>query len=571
MAKERLQDLPVNLQDFETLRRGNYLYIDKTQDVYELARPASPAYFLSRPRRFGKSMLCSTFRALFSNKKELFKDTWIGNSNWEWKQYPIIYLSMDNIGHKTPQILEAKLQESLAATAKEYGVRIKLDTPGDMLKNLILQLEQTSGKVVLLVDEYDKPLINNLDNIILLNQFRTIMKELYGCLKDFGSKMRFLFITGVSRFSMVSIFSDLNHLKILSDSPKAATLCGYTQAELEHNFSDYLKKATAKFGFSREQMLAEIKHWYNGYCFVNPTETPARVYNPFSITNFFDDLIFKNYWFSTGTTSFVINYFKEHPFVLTDFEHVKASATTLDALIPGNLNLTTMLYQTGYLTIDSHSGRTFTLSMPNQEVRESCAEGLLNFMQNNTGSALLEFAQELKTLFQTNKVAETNLMTVLKKICTHIPYTIKPTNEKGYQLVFYLVLQMTGLDITVEEPTALGRIDAVIAIDNNIFILELKIKGSATKALRQVVDMRYAEKYLATGKSVTCIGAVFDTKLRTMTKCQILQPGKKLPAKPKTQAKIVKKIAGKKSITKATKAPLKTKPATKKASKKTAR
>jgi hypothetical protein len=523
---KRLQDLPVGIQIFETLRAGNYLYVDKTQDVYELARPASPAYFLSRPRRFGKSMLCSTFDALFQAKKELFKDTWIANSDWQWKKYPVIYLSMDAINHKIPQLFETKLQEALSTIAQRYSVSIALDTPGAMLQALIIQLEKIHGKVVMIVDEYDKPLINNLNNSILLNEFRNIMKEFYGCVKGNGSKLRFLFITGVSKFSMVSIFSEMNHLEPLSLSPNVATACGYTQAELEHNFADHLAETAKILQCTKPQLLAEIKDWYNGYCFSTPALAPDTVYNPFSVVNFLKSKQFLNYWFESGTPSFAIEYFKNHQFSMADFEQAQSSSLSLSTIDPDDLDLRTVLYQTGYLTIKGidQDTRDFILGFPNREVRHSCLEKLLTFVTGKRSEYMRKFAVELSKLFINNQVTTATLTTALAKICAQIPSTVAPKLERGYQFMFWIILELMDLEVFVEDPTAKGRIDVTIIINNRAYVIELKIRGTIDDALEQIENTRYAEKYLTQGKEVVKIGIVFDAKERKVSACTVLDP-----------------------------------------------
>jgi hypothetical protein len=523
MSGKRLQKLPIGIQSFEQLRTDNYLYVDKTEHVYNLATNGT-AYFLSRPRRFGKSMLCSTFRALFEGKKHLFKGTWIASSDWEWKSYPIIYLSFTSIPRPTTEDFSENIKQRLKAIALQYGVTVvpEIKTPGGMLAWLIEQLAAI-GPVVMIVDEYDKPMISNLQNIDMLNPMRDVLKEFYEPVKDCGEMMRFLFITGVGQFSKVSIFSALNHLNTLSDSPKAATICGYTQNELEHRFAEHFKASEEILGYDHDHMLAEIKNWYNGYSFIAPSTRSERVYNPFSVLNFFDKSKFKNYWFESGTPSFAIDYFKQNIFTVADFEQVRATETQLSAIVPEKLDLTTVLYQTGYLTIKNYEDRQYVLGFPNQEIAESCAEALAQFIAPQASNYFMDFSQQLTKLFTKSTLTEASLLAIMKKICAEIPSSIGPTNERGFQLVFWLILKMSGLNIEVERPTALGRLDTVILVGNRAYIFELKIRGTAKKAIDQIEERRYDEPYRNRGLAITKIGMLFDAsdEVRTITELKI--------------------------------------------------
>ncbi len=533
MIQKKLQKLPIGIQTFEKLRTKNYLYVDKTKDIYELATTGE-AYFLSRPRRFGKSLLCSTLEALFDNKKKCFEGTWIASSDWEWKQYPIISLSFARIKHATPKDLIENIKKQLNTIAKKYNLELEQATPGGMLDSLIILLAEKygDGSVVMIVDEYDKPLINNLKDPKEVDAYRKVLKEFYSSLKDLDNEMHFLFITGVSKFSMVSIFSDLNHLEPLSLSPNVATICGYTQTELEDNFEEHLAKAEQKFGYTRKQLLAEIKQWYNGYCFTQPADAPERVYNPFSILNFFKTLQFRNYWFTSGTPSFALEYFKNHDFSVADFEQVGSSDIDLEALDPKSLDLTTVLYQTGYLTIQSwdQNNDNLVLGFPNREVARSCAEGLMKFVTGKNSSYVRKFAIELGALFTQDTVTAENLMGALIKLCAQIPSPISPERERGYQFLFWLALELTGINVFVEDPTAKGRIDITIIVGNKAYVIELKIRDSATAALQQIEKTTYAEKYTTQGKQVVKIGILFNIDAKTVTEISLLEAGMTQPS-----------------------------------------
>jgi hypothetical protein len=518
MIANKLLKLPIGVQDFEQLRSNNYLYVDKTQAIYGLVTQGY-AYFLSRPRRFGKSLLCSTFKALFQGKKHLFQDTWIANSNWSWEKYPIINLDFSKFVYNSSAGLEFALQKNLLAVAQDLDIKIAVNLPGEMLANLVDQLYANGQKVVILIDEYDRPLINHLQDLDQVDAYRKLLKQFYSPIKELGHKLQFLFITGVSQFTQVSIFSDLNHLKNLSNSWQAATICGYVESELSTYFLEYLNIASKKYGCNNDQLLAQIKYWYNGYVFTDPAMSPMRIYNPFSVINFLDELRFDNFWFKSGTPTFIIDYFKDRDFEITDFESVLATDNQLSALLPEKLNITTLLYQTGYLTIKSYDqdSRLFTLGFPNAEVSESCADQLFELVTKKTAGPLFGFAKSLRKAFLEHKLGL--LLPTFKKICAYLPYTIHPNNERGYQMIFYLIMQFIGLDVIVEDPTALGRIDAVIKINQRVYLIDLKIRGYASQALEQIVERCYDEKYRAQGLVVTHIGIVFDSSpnVRTVT------------------------------------------------------
>lgn len=517
MPKNYPTNLPIGIQSFEDLRTSNMVYVDKTRDIYNVITTGR-AYFFARPRRFGKSLLCSTLKELFLGNRELFKGLWIDQSDWEWKKHPVIHLDLSKIPHTTPEKLGAALNKKLTAIARDYQVVIAGEEPGELLDELINALKSL-GKVVLIIDEYDKPIVDALHNLALTDAFRLFFKSFYQSLKANGEHLEFLFITGISQFAKMSIFSELNHLFNLSNTEMSATLCGYTQHELEDVFGKHLQHVATKLGCSYQDILTTTKLWYNGYYFTAPESNIQRVYNPFSIINFCKDGKYNNYWFASGTPSFVIEFFKRHQFVVPDFEQVSASLERLQSFQPEKPDLTTMLYQTGYLTIQGYRGdaNTYTLGFPNYEVANACSGQLFNYLTKQPIDLLQNATADLRIALMQHNLD--NIKSSLAQIFAHIPYTIKPANENGYQMIFYLVLRMLGLNTVVEEPTSIGRIDAVVRTPQRIFIVEFKIRGSAKDALEQIKDRRYPEKYVGEGLPITLVGILFDpaTKVRTVT------------------------------------------------------
>lgn len=524
MNQKRLPDLPIGVQTFDRMRTGKYVYVDKTQYVYELARTCTP-YFLSRPRRFGKSLLVSTFKALFEAKKHLFEGTWLASSDWQWQKHPVVFLDISSLGHNTPEYLIQNLKEKFLEIASDYGVVIQDGSPGYMLNKLVINLARAYGPVVFLVDEYDKPIISKLHAPAQSEAFKAVMKDLYQPLKSLEACLRFVFLTGVSAFTSVSIFSDLNHLKILSAAPTAALLCGYTQEELESSYPEHIQLAMKRNKMTKEQLLEQMKFWYNGYSFTEPEDDLPRVYNPYSVINFFSEQRFANYWFTSGTPTFALEYARSSDLYPADLDGIEVKPAILNSLDTNNISITTVLYQSGYLTIKEYNARSqlYTLGFPNHEVSVSCVDALFRAVMKREPTALSKYAIELSDLFLQHTLTEERLKMVLAKICAEVPHTVGLQLEKDFQRLLWMALQFSGLEVRVEEATSLGSMDAVIMLNQRAYILELKVRGSAQKALQQIEEKRYEEKYANQGFAITKIGILFDADpaVRTVTEISI--------------------------------------------------
>ena len=484
------QKYPIGIQSFKEMRTGNFLYIDKTEYVFQLVE-GSKAYFLSRPRRFGKSLFINTIEALFQGRKELFEGLFIENK-WDWEQRnPVIKISFSNIDHKELG-LSIAIKKELRRLAENNGFELKSDSNGLMLRELIETIFKSQGQVVLLIDEYDKPIIDYLGESTekaLENQ--GILKGFYSVLKDADDYLRMVFITGVSKFSRVSIFSDLNNLRDLTISKPFAGICGITQVELENNFTEELKL------YDNDK----IKSWYNGYSW----DLNTKVYNPFSLLNFFNDQgEFRNYWFVTGTPTFLINLSKDKK--LVNFENITISPTSLEAYRIDNIQLIPLMFQTGYLTIKDIDPETniFTLDYPNQEVRSAFLENLANnYVQGS------EEEQSVVLVLQISKaLKEGNLEKVQQIINTlfkSIPYTLwQKENEHFYHAIIHLTFKLLGIYIDSEVQTSDGRMDALVRLEKYVYCFEFKLDESAEKALEQIETKGYLTPYLHQGK--TCIG-----------------------------------------------------------------
>ena len=358
--------LPVGIHDFETIRTENYLYVDKTQLIYQMITQGR-MYFLSRPRRFGKSLLVSTLHAIFQGKKHLFKDLWMDQSDYTWEQYPVIWLDMSAVMSTSTELLQQTLGEQLDIIAEQYDVKLatSLSIFG-RLNKLITQLSKTNQKVVVLIDEYDKPLIDQIHRPEIAMGNREILKQFYGILKVQNANIRFILLTGVSKFSKVSVFSGLNNLRDISLSTDYATLLGYTEQELTYYFKPEINSLAQKEGLSHPALLDKIKHWYNGYRF---SEEETSVYNPFSALLLFTEQKFSDYWFETGTPTFLVNLIQERQFDIANMENLEIGAASFSTYEIDELNVLPLLYQTGYLTIKSYdrSTRNYELGYPNRE------------------------------------------------------------------------------------------------------------------------------------------------------------------------------------------------------------
>jgi Predicted AAA-ATPase/PD-(D/E)XK nuclease superfamily len=493
------QKYPVGIQDFQKLRSQQYVYVDKTSFVWDIANWGG-YYFLSRPRRFGKSLFVSTLQYLFEGKKELFEGLYI-EDKWDWsKTNPIIKISFSNIGHKTMG-LEKAIQTALDETAKRYNIvftKIEID---QKFKELIEILDAQHGKVVVLIDEYDKPIIDYLGtDTPKAIENRDILKAFYSILKDADPHLKLVFITGVSKFSRVSIFSDLNNLKDLSIDNNFESICGISQQELEDNFVKELEQHDAQ----------KVKKWYNGYSWGGD----SSVYNPFSLLNFFaGDGGFKNYWFETGTPTFLIQLAKQQE--LYNFEGIEVSSNQLNAYDLENLQPIPLMFQTGYLTIKDYEeiGGVYSLDYPNQEVRQSYLDLLTNIYTQNPSETGTVLANNLRKILL--KCELEKLQSLLNTIFKSIPYEVwQKENEPGgvphfYHAIIHLTFRLLGIYVESQVQTSDGRIDALVQVNEYVYAFEFKLDGSASQALQQIKDKGYLQPYQNQGKrnaARTCIG-----------------------------------------------------------------
>lgn len=494
-----MKKLPIGIQNFSEIIQGGYLYIDKTKHIFNLLE-SGKYYFLSRPRRFGKSLLLSTIKEIFEGNKTLFKGLWIENQ-WDWtKRNPVIHFSFNNLDYKN-QGLNTAIDKELHRIAHQYDLTLREETISQKFRELIKELGE-SKKVVVLIDEYDKPIIDYLgiqQEKALEN--RAILREFYSIIKNSDTYLEFFLITGVSKFSQTSIFSNLNHLLDLTLAPDYATLTGYTQQELLTYFDEHLNA----FPLNREELLKKIKLWYNGYSW----DGENFVYNPFSVLSFFQVKKFRNYWFASGTPTFLINLLKQRNFY--KIERKRVGYITLDSYDLEDINLTTLLFQTGYLTIKVEAEEYVILDYPNKEVESSMYQYLIGAFAHSNVNKALPLVLQLQEAFTDNDL--TAIIAVINGLFKSIPAPIFIKGaESYYHSLIHLMFNYLGIYLQSEVHTSDGRIDAVVQTEHRIFIFEFKVDKSAEIALRQIHEKQYPQKYLPTEKEIVLIGVNFGSK-----------------------------------------------------------
>lgn len=501
---------PLGIQTFSQIREENYVYVDKTDLIHELVC-FGKAYFLSRPRRFGKSLLISTFEALFNGEKSLFEGLAIADSDYDFAVHPVIKFEFSNVLVEKDDDLKQYIINNVNYYAKKYDIELTIDSYEQRFGELVRELYGKTGKtVVLLVDEYDKPILDNLFTDEL-NYIRAVLGAFYAVAKQMDQYIKFIFITGVSKFAKISVFSGMNSLTDISMEREFATLCGVTEQELEDNFDTSIDKLAQFEQLVRDELLAKIKHWYNGYYFHHQIES---VYNPYSLLSLFRKNEFQNYWFETGTPTFLLDLLQSKQYDLKDLIARQVGDNTFKACEPENMSVQSIFLQTGYLTIKSFNAGLFKLDFPNLEVKksfyDSVAERYSRLEAGEEQTYIFELVAQLKNQ-QFDDFFET-----LGVFFANIPYDIQLSNEKYYQSLFFAIFKLIGLDIEVEVRTNKGRVDCVIETDDMICIIEFKLKGTKEQALQQILDTEYEQKYLLSGKRNVLIGVEFDQDTRNL-------------------------------------------------------
>lgn len=501
---------PIGIQDFVKLRQGGFAYVDKTKFVYKLADEGS-YYFLSRPRRFGKSLFLSTLEAYFLGRKELFEGLAIYDMEKEWKSHPIFYIDLNTANFRDENSLYEVLNSHVSVWEEMYGAREYETTLALRFKGVIARAAEKEGRgVVILIDEYDKPILQTLRNQELQEKHRSLLKSFYSVLKTQDRYIRFAFITGVTKFGKVSVFSDLNNLMDISMDQRYISICGMTQDELLYNFREGIEQLGEAYGDTEEETLDKLKIRYDGYHF---EENTVGIYNPFSVLNTLAKLRYKDYWFETGTPTFLVDLLKMHNYRLLDITREKVSGDVINSVDSMSTNPIPVIYQSGYLTIKGYDERfkKYRLGFPNKEVEE----GFLNFLLplytsagNNSPFMVDEFVQDVES---GNPEC---FMQRMKAFFADTSYQVVGNAELYFQNAMYLVFKIMGFYTQVERPTSDGRIDAVIQTPDYIYIIECKLDRTAEEALRQINDSDYVAPFAMDKRRIYKIGVNFSSQTR---------------------------------------------------------
>ena len=504
-----MKKLPIGIQTFSEIRENDYIYVDKTGLAVNLVE-SGKYYFLSRPRRFGKSLFISTLQAMFEGRKELFEGL-AAYSRWDWDTtYPVIKISFAGVA-RTVADMKQDIENILKINQKRLGITCENteDIGGCFYELIEKSYEKYRQKVVILVDEYDKLILDNLDQVEIAKEAREVLKDLYTTIKDSDEFIRFAFLTGVSKFAKVSIFSGLNNLEDITLSPDYATICGYTQHDLETTFSEHLRDAD----------MDRVREWYNGYSFMG-----EKVYNPFDILLFIKNrFMFKNYWFATGTPTFLIKLIAKHNYFIPRLADLRVNSTLIDSFDIEDIHLEPILFQAGYLTIGDtrekrRGGYEYLLVVPNKEIQLSLNDVLIDYLTNQVADK----GRYQDMLYDALENGEPDILKdALTALFASIPYNNYVKNRIGsyegyYASVMYAYLASLGLDITAQDVTNRGRIDLTVKINDNIYIMEFKVDGKGS-ALKQIKEKNYHQKYMASRKNIFLLGIDFSSEEKNIT------------------------------------------------------
>lgn len=508
---------PIGIQDFEKLRTNGYSYVDKSRFVYKLATEGE-YYFLSRPRRFGKSLFLSTLEAYFQGKKELFEGLAIYDLETDWKKYPIFHIDLNTANFREKDSLYTVLNDYLTTWECKYGTRESEATLALRFKGVIARAAEKEGcGVVILIDEYDKPILQTLRDPELQAEHRAQLKAFYSVLKTQDRYIKFAFLTGVTKFGKVSVFSDLNNLTDISMDHRYISICGMTEKELLTNFKEGISELAEANGDTEEATIAKLKARYDGYHF---EENTVGIYNPFSVLNTLSRLRYKNYWFETGTPTFLVDLLKMHNYRLPDMTKERVSDDVINSVDSLSTNPIPVIYQSGYLTIKGYDERfkKYLLGFPNKEVEE----GFLNFLLplytsagNNSPFLVDEFVQDVES------GNPERFMQRMKAFFADTSYQVVGNAELYFQNAMYLVFKIMGFYTQVERPTSDGRIDAIIQTPNYIYVIECKLDRTADEAIKQIENNGYAEPFLMDKRKLYKIGVSFSSETRGVAEYKI--------------------------------------------------
>ena len=519
--------LPVGIQSFESLRNEGYVYIDKTPLVWRMVDEGK-YYFLSRPRRFGKSLLMSTIQAFFEGKKQYFDGT-VGEPlfiatdesvKWDWQSYPVLHLDLNTDNYSSREVLEDRLNKFLNSQEELFGVSHAEKTIGQRFEGVIERAYKQTGRgVVILIDEYDKPLLQAIDNKELQNEFRSTLKAFYGALKSMDGCIKFAFLTGVTKFGKVSVFSDLNNLEDMSMDPRFTRICGITEEELHTRLRPSIEALAKSNKLTYEQCLEKMRYMYDGYHFLENVE---GMYNPFSVLNTLKKQKFGSYWFETGTPTYLATLLVRHNYNLEEMANVEVSEDVLNSIDSESTDPIPVIYQSGYLTIKDYDEEfgLYRLGFPNKEVEDGFTRFLIPYYLKSKESASTSF--DIRNYVQDLRRGNVDeFVKRMKALFADTPYELIKDLENHYQNQVWLFHKLMGMYVQAEYHTSFGRIDMVLQTPDFCYVIEFKFGGTAQDALDQISRKDYAMPFALTGQKIIRIGISISPETRNISDCLI--------------------------------------------------
>ena len=507
---------PIGMQTFSEIREEDFLYVDKTEYIYRMTHTSGKYFFLARPRRFGKSLLVSTMQSYFEGKKELFKGLAIDKLEKEWTEYPVLHFDMSGGKHMEPEQLELYLGYILEDQEKKWGINEPRIGANNRLIDLINTAYEKSGKqVVVLIDEYDAPMLDVVHEKEQLAVLRNIMRNFFSPLKYSEAKLRFVFLTGITKFSQVSIFSELNNITNVSMDDEYAGICGITKEELLENMSDDIDMLADALGYSREMMIAKLKENYDGYHF---SKKSPDVFNPYSLLNCFSKKELGAFWFSSGTPTYLINMLRQFGVLPTEIAPTEAVSSSFNAPTENMKTITPLLYQSGYVTIKEYDPETriYTLDIPNKEIKVGLFDNLLPNYVDGVSAERGNVAIAKMALLIGKRNMDGALL-LLQDFLGTVPYC-NVTNYEGHyqQMLFIIFTLLTNYLVDVEVHTPRGRVDIVLLTKTDLYVVELKLNKSAQAAMQQINLKNYRQRFALCGLPITKVGINFDSTQGTI-------------------------------------------------------
>ncbi|HSC24909.1 MAG TPA: AAA family ATPase [Candidatus Babeliales bacterium] len=509
-----MRKLPVDISTFSRIKALNYLYVDKTEYMYKILT-SGHRFFLSRPRRFGKSLLVSTFKEILTANRVLFDDLWIGSSDYNWQEYGVISLDFSRLEIDNVETMENGLKYALMQIARVYNIIFTASDNqlGLVLENLVNALSEKYGHVAILIDEYDSPILKTLYDKDLAQVVRNKIQQFFTTIKSLDAQVQFVFITGVSSFAKAGLFSGINNLQVLTLNKQFSGICGYSDKEVDHYFNEYICAWSKEENIPYDTLRQQIKIWYNGYRF---GDNVVAVYNPFSLMNALHVQEFKNFWFQSGTPTFLIEVLKKE-YATFDPEKLKISEDSLGIFDVGVTPLLSLMFQAGYLTISSYNpnSRLYTLDYPNAEVRISLQKYLLEVFAYLDPVQAEQMSLELQEAFEDENIEDA--VELIQRLFAHVPYQLHSKEEKFYHALLMMVCIGAGIKTQSEYSTSHGRIDLVLEFPKIIYIIEVKFNQSADIALAQIEERRYYERFLGQERQLMLIGLSFTREPHNFT------------------------------------------------------